>query len=273
MSGVETAPEPAKKIIVELDDVWVRFNEKWVLKSIFLQCFEREILGIVGPNGGGKTTLLNVILGLLEPQKGTVRLFGRRPDTASRCDIGYLPQISHAKRSFPVSALDVVLMGLYSRMGILRRPGRKEKKLALNLLEQVDMADHAGRPFGVLSGGQQQRVHIARALASGPKLLVLDEPSTGIDSVAQEDFYELLAEIRDGQGIAAIMVSHDIGVISAHTDRVACLNRELHYHGEPEFCFSSELQHRVFGKDLRFMLHDPECVTCSERHKAHDESL
>ena len=110
MSGAETAAESAKTVIVELDDVWMRFNEKWVLKSIFLKCFEREILGIVGPNGGGKTTLLNVILGLLEPEKGTVRLFGRRPDTRSRLNIGYLPQISHAKRSFPVSVLDVVLM-------------------------------------------------------------------------------------------------------------------------------------------------------------------
>ena len=273
MNSVETAVESEKTIIAELDDVWVRFNEKWVLKSIFLKCFEREILGIVGPNGGGKTTLLNVVLGLLAPEKGSVRLFGRRPDTRSRLDIGYLPQISNAKRSFPVSVLDVVLMGLYSRLGLFHRPGWKEKKLGMNLLEQVAMADHAKRPFGVLSGGQQQRVNIARALASGPRLLVLDEPSTGIDSVAQEDFYELLATLRDDQGISAIMVSHDIGVISAHTDRVACLNRELHYHGEPDFCFSPELQHKVFGKDLHFMLHDPGCATCSRRHKDHDGSV
>jgi len=134
----------------------------------------------------------------------------------------------------------------------------------------VDMLDHAQRPFGDLSGGQQQRVNIARALASEPKLLVLDEPSTGIDSVAQEDFYELLAEIRDKQGISAIMVSHDIGVITSHADRVACLNRELHYHGEPDFCFSPELQQKIFGKDLKVMVHDASCATCAKRHVQHD---
>ncbi len=259
-----------KDVIVDLDDVWMRYGERWVLKSVYFKCFAGEILGIVGPNGGGKTTLLNVILGLVRPEKGTVRLFGRKPDKRSRLEVGYLPQISHAERSFPVTVLDVVLMGMYNRLGILKRPNRKNKGVATNLLAQVDMADHADRPFGNLSGGQQQRVNIARALASNPKLLVLDEPSTGIDSVAQEEFYELLAKIRDHQGISAIMVSHDIGVITSHADRVACLNRELHYHGEPEFCFSSELQHKIFGKDLKVMIHDSKCVTCFQRHE-HDD--
>lgn len=269
-----TAPDLSEKTnpppLVELDDVWLRYEEKWVLTSIFFKCFAGEILGVVGPNGGGKTTLLNVILGLVRPQRGTVRLFGRKPDKRSRQQIGYLPQISNAVRSFPVAVLDVVLMGLYGRLGVFRRPQAIQKAAALNLLAKVNMADHARRPFGELSGGQQQRVKIARALASEPKLLILDEPSTGVDSVAQEDFYELLAELRDEQGLSAIMVSHDIGVITSHADRVACLNRELHYHRAPDFCFSDDLQRRIFGRDLKVMIHDPKCATCSRRH-AHDD--
>jgi len=270
VTRLEAPLENERAVIAELSDVWVRYDERWVLKAIHLQCFAGEILGIVGPNGGGKTTLLNVILGLIRPEKGTVRLFGRRPDKHSRLEVGYLPQISHAERTFPVTVLDVVLMGLYNRLGIIKRPGRGHKAAAMALLDQVNMLEHAQRPFGDLSGGQQQRVNIARALASEPKLLVLDEPSTGIDSVAQEDFYELLAQIRDKQGISAVMVSHDIGVITSHADRVACLNREIHYHGEPDYCFSPELQQKIFGKDLKVMVHDARCATCALRHEPHD---
>lgn len=265
----QTAPitkDNSDHILVDLHDVWLAYNGKWVLKSIFFKCYPNEIVGIVGPNGGGKTTLLNVILGLVRPQKGSVQLFGRQPDKRSRLEIGYLPQVSHAERSFPVTVMDVVLMGLYNRLGLFSRPDKNSKRVAIDLLAQVNMADHAETLFGVLSGGQKQRVNIARALASKPKLLVLDEPSTGVDSVAQEDFYELLASFRNEQGISVIMVSHDIGAITSHADRVACLNRELHYHGEPDSCFTSEMTQKVFGKEHKFIVHDSTCVTCYQRH-------
>ena len=128
------------------------------------------------------------------------------------------------------------------------------------------MAEHAGKPFGSLSGGQQQRIHIARALVSKPKLLLLDEPSTGVDSVAQEDFYILLANLRDESGLSVIMVSHDIGVITSYADRVACLNTEVHYHGGPDLCLSPEIMEKVFGKDLKIMVNDSRCATCSKRY-------
>ena len=263
-------PKSTKEPIVELKDVWVAYDGKWVLKSIYLNCYASEIFGIVGPNGGGKTTLLNVILGLVNPQKGSVRLFGNKPDKNGRLEIGYLPQISHADRLFPVTVLDVVLMGLYNRIGLFRRPDRRNKNMAMDLLSHVNMADHAKRPFAVLSGGQQQRVNIARAMASKPKLLILDEPSTGVDSVAQEDFYELLAKFRNEQGISVIMVSHDIGVITSHADRVACLNVQLHYHDAPDSCFSMEIAKKVFGEDLKVIVHDPKCATCYRSHENHD---
>lgn len=266
MSATAARPQQTTPL-VELEDVWVRYDEKWVLKSIHFSCDPGKILGIVGPNGGGKTTLLNVILGLIRPEKGNVQLFGRIPDRSSRQEVGYLPQISRADRAFPVTVLDVVLMGLYNRLGMFHRPGRRSIAAAKELLDRVNMADQADRPFGALSGGQQQRVQIARALASQPRLLILDEPATGIDSVAQEDFYELLAKFRDEQGISAIMVSHDIGVITSHADQVACLNREIHYHGEPEFCLSPEIQRKVFGDHMKVMVHDPACASCSQRHR------
>jgi zinc transport system ATP-binding protein len=271
MTEQKIDPEPHRFPIVDIDDVWVRFNHgKWILKSIYLQCFSGEILGIVGPNGGGKTTLLNVILGAVHPEKGSVKLFGSPPHKMNRLDIGYLPQISRADRSFPVSAIDVVLMGLYKRMGLLHRVGPKNKLEAMKLLEKVNMADQAQATFGTLSGGQQQRVNIARALASSPKLLILDEPSTGVDSVAQEDFYELLVKLRDEQNMTIIMVSHDIGVITAHADQIACLNTQIHYHGKPDIDLSPDIQQKIFGKNLQIMIHDDKCLTCFKRHEEHD---
>jgi len=256
--------------LVDIDDVWVRYNGKWVLKSIYLQCFSGKILGIVGPNGGGKTTLLNVILGTVHPNKGSVKLFGHPPNKNSRLDIGYLPQISHADRSFPVTVIDVVLMGLYNKIGLLHRVNRKSKAEAMALLEKVNMSEQAQMIFGTLSGGQQQRVNIARALASKPKLLILDEPSTGIDSVAQEDFYELLVTLRDEQNMAVIMVSHDIGVITSHADQIACLNTQIHYHGRPDIALPPDIQQKIFGRNLHIMIHDDKCLTCFKRHENHD---
>ena len=270
MKNSAAGVEDEKDIFVNLHDVWVAYDGKWILKSIYLKCYAGEIFGIVGPNGGGKTTLLNVILGLVRPKKGSAQLFGRNPDKRSRLEVGYLPQISHADQSFPVTVLDVVLMGLYNRIGLFRRPNQKDKADAMTLLSQVNMAEHAKRPFGVLSGGQQQRVNIARALASKPSLLVLDEPSTGVDSVAQEDFYDLLAKLRDEQGISVIIVSHDIGVITSHADRVACLNVQLHYHGEPDSCFTSDITQKAYGKDLKVIVHDSKCATCYHWDHKHD---
>ena len=272
MTPAQTMISPEPDLLVDISDVWVRFDGKWVLKSIYLQCFEGEILGIVGPNGGGKSTLLKVILGLIEPERGSVLLFGRKPGNQARLHVGYLPQISHAERSFPVTALDVVLMGLYRQMGLFTRFRKAHRQLAMEKLALVGMADHADKHFGILSGGQQQRVQIARTLVSEPRLLVLDEPSTGVDSVGQEDFFELLAILRDSsQRISVIMVSHDIGVVTSHADRVACLNREIHYHGETtDSDMDSDIHRRVFGRNLKVMVHDPRCVSCNMRHMDDD---
>lgn len=254
-----------KETFVSLDDVWVRYNDKWALKSINLTCQQGEIIGVVGPNAGGKSTLLNVILGLIIPEKGAVKLFGHKPNKCGRLNVGYLPQISHANVSFPVTVLDVVLMGLYNKTGFFKKPSQDDKATAMAQLAMVKMDNHAGKIFGILSGGQQQRVNIARALVSKPKLLLLDEPATGIDSVAQEDFYELLAKLRDEWKISVIMVSHDIGVITAHADRIACLNIQIHYHSESDSCFETEIMKKIYGRNLKVMIHDPKCSTCDSK--------
>ncbi len=263
-SALQTDP------LVNLQDVWVSYDDRWVLKSIYLTCHAGEILGVVGPNGGGKSTLLKVILGLLTPDKGSVTLFGRKPDKVSRMRVGYLPQISLADRSFPVRVKDVVMMGLYHKMGLFTRFRRAHEEAALSQLDRVGMADHAERQFGVLSGGQQQRVNIARALVADPRLLILDEPSTGVDSVAQDEFYELLARLRDEKGLSVIMVSHDIGVITTHADQVACLNRQIHYHGDPTGYLQPEIRDQFLGRDLKVMVHDAHCISCRMRHMDHD---
>ncbi len=259
-------------LVVELRGVWSRYDRSWVLRNVSLSCPAGSIFGIVGPNGAGKTTLIKIILGLIVPDRGEVLVLGRPPQKLGkdRSRIGYLPQISLAHRDFPVTAIDVVLMGRYSALGFFRRPGAADRARALEILELVGMADRANSPFGTLSGGQQQRVGIARALVGDPRLLLLDEPSTGIDTVGQESFYRLLEDLRNRLGLAVIMVSHDIGVVTAHTDHIACLNRTIHYHGKPDGCLDREILERTYGsKGLQVVVHDSQCPTCEDEKGGH----
>jgi len=251
---------------VDLKDVWVRFNADWVLKGVNVDLPAGKIFGVVGPNGGGKTTLLKAMIGLIKPQKGRVLIFGQDPQNSrfNRSVIGYLPQLQNFYPNFPVNALDVVLMGLYKKKGLISRINSRDKQIALKALSFVGMEQNASRLFGELSGGQQQRVSIARALVSQPRLLILDEPATGVDIVAQESFYQLLADMRDQVGITIIIVSHDIGVISAYVDSIACLRQVIHYHGSPKECLDSGMVTKVFGHEINVILHDEHCFTCDK---------
>ncbi len=248
--------------VVEVKDVWARYDSNVVLEAVNFELNEAEIAAVVGPNGGGKSTLLKIILGIKSYFRGEVLVFGKPPAEARR-EIGFLPQISTYKRHFPVSALDVVLMGRYGRLGLFRRPGKEDRAKALELLHEVGLGHLEKRPFGSLSGGQQQRVGIARALASEPRLLLLDEPATGVDVVAQESFFRFLEKFRKERGLSVIIVSHEIGVIAPIVDRVAWLNRVIHYYGAPENAMRQpEIMEKTFGKDIRFLVHDMQCATC-----------
>ena len=242
--------------------VSVRFGQIEALRDISLTLREKEIVSIVGPNGGGKTTLIHAILGFVKPDAGSITVLGRAPsDIQQSGRIGYLPQIKEIERRFPVSAGDIVAMSRYAKKSFGKRLTEEDRRIIHDSLDMVGMAHAAPHHFGSLSGGQQQRVLIARALAGEPEMLVLDEPSTGLDAVAQDSFYHLLKEIRDRRGLTILMVSHDIGMVSGFVDRIACLNRQLHYHGKPGKDVPDMLA-RAFGPHMNVLVHDAECKTC-----------
>ncbi|MHC1592874.1 MAG: metal ABC transporter ATP-binding protein [Methermicoccaceae archaeon] len=215
--------------IISLKDVWVYFDDAPILEDVALSIRQNDFLAIIGPNGGGKTTLLKVILGLITPDKGEVKVFGKTPEEGRKL-IGYLPQYTLFNPDFPVSVLDVVIMGRYN--GTFKSYSEKDKQIALDALKTVGMLEFKDRQIGRLSGGQIQRVFVARAIAREPKMLLLDEPMASIDPEMQKSFYNLLSELK--KKMAIVLVTHDIGVVSVYVDEIACLNRKLFYHGAQE---------------------------------------
>jgi len=248
---------------IDIRNLTVTLSGREILSDINLDLEEGKFLGIVGPNGGGKTTFLRVILGLVKPSAGEVLVLGKEPkEMVKRGAFGYLPQHLNVDPDFPATARDVALMGLAGRAGLFRRPSGKDIQKAEEMLATMGMSGYENHTFGSLSGGQQQRVSIARALISDPKLLILDEPSTGIDVVGQEDFYHLLKGIQKRLDLSIIMVSHDIGVISTYVDEIACLNRTLHYHGNPLGAFNDEVLRELYGKSMEILMHSTLCERC-----------
>jgi zinc transport system ATP-binding protein len=220
--------ESPNGIIVELKNIFFSYGSMPVLEDVSFTIHERDFLAIIGPNGGGKTTILQIILGLLAPDSGEIRVFGSNPKTG-RHRIGYVPQLFLSDLDFPISVLDVVLMGRLGRNRLLRRYSKSDRSTALDALRKVGMEGCGDRQIGELSGGQRQRVYIARALTSEPRILMLDEPLSSIDTRWQNSFYELLKELSGEMAI--ILVTHDVGALSSYVEQVACLNRKLYYHG------------------------------------------
>ena len=216
------------KEVVRLDDIWVHYDGIPALEGITLSVEPNKLLGIIGPNGGGKTTLLKVILGLIKPTRGKVTVMGQPPEKG-RKSIGYISQYNPFDRDFPISVSDVVLMGRYGKTGLYRRYSEEDKRAVKEALKTVDMLNYQNRQVGRLSGGEQQRVFIARALATDPKIMLFDEPTASIDSNMQAEFYELIKSLK--QRMAIVLVSHDISAVSIYVDQIACLNHQLFYHG------------------------------------------
>jgi zinc transport system ATP-binding protein len=235
---------------VELTGVSAGYDGVAAVEDVTLRVEAGEFLGVVGPNGGGKSTLLKVMLGLLQPFSGEVRLLGGMP-ARERVRVGYVPQFASFSRDFPVSVREVVLMG---RLGVSRswfRHSREDRAIADRCLRETEISDLASRPIGEISGGQFQRVLIARALASTPQLLILDEPTANIDPRVERDLFELLRDIN--RDLTVIVVSHDIGFVSDYVSRVACLNRRLICHTtEP---LSGETMARLYGHPVRRVDH------------------
>lgn len=217
--------------VIELNDVSLSINGHLVLRDVSLSVKKGNFLALIGPNGGGKTTLLRLMLGLQSPNTGIIRVFGRAPLAVSH-RIGYVPQDVHINKRFPISAQDVVLMGKL-KPGLGRgRPSAADREAAERALAQLGMATLGDRHIGNLSGGQRQRVFIARALVSEPEILLLDEPTASIDTGGQSELYKLLKALNLSTTI--VIVSHDVMALSSYVKSIACVNGCVHYYNEPE---------------------------------------
>jgi zinc transport system ATP-binding protein len=250
-----TANNPA----VEIEGVSFSYGRETVLENVSLMLPDHLLLGIIGPNGAGKTTLIKLITGLLRPDKGEIRVLGKPPGAAGGL-VGYVPQRTAFDPAFPATVLEVVRMGRLSRERIGRRFDDSDDAASLAALKQAGLSGLERRRIGELSAGQRQRVLLARALAASPRLLILDEPLSGVDIGLEEGFYDLLLGLR--RSMAIILISHDVGVVARAVDRIACLNRRLYYHddkaealksldkvyGCPVDIIAHGVPHRVFGE-------------------------
>ncbi len=223
--------ENSPSTVISLDGVWVRFDQTTVLEGIDLSVPRGDYLAILGPNGGGKTTLLRTILGLVKPDKGKVRVLGK-PPSRSRDRIGYVPQYTRYDRDFPISVWDVALMGRLPHNAHVSGYSNVDEEKVMEALEAVDIQDLRDRQIDELSGGQRQRLFIARALAVEPEILLLDEPTSSIDTRVQTSVFDLLADLN--REITIMLVTHDLSVVSTRVKRVACLNRKLIVHDEKQ---------------------------------------
>lgn len=236
---------------IECKQISVWYDSVCALDNVTLTVPEGDFLGIIGPNGGGKSTLLKSLLGLITPNKGSIEIFGNSPAEASRL-VGYVPQFSRFDRRFPASVLDVALMGrLPSHLPAFFTYSKQDYQFVESVLEQLAIHDLKDRQIGQLSGGQMQRVLIARALAAEPRLLLLDEPTASVDSRSKDQIYALLKDLN--RNLTIVIVTHDVGVISSHIRTIACLNQSLHYHGETEL--TDSLVEKVFGCPVELVAH------------------
>jgi zinc transport system ATP-binding protein len=245
---------------IELNHVSFQYDAKTsVLEDINLTMTRGEFMGLVGPNGSGKSTMIKIILGLLAPQHGEVKLFGEPIQNFKDWSrVGYVSQKANSfNTGFPATVFEVVSTGLFGKMGLFRWLGKKEKSQIHLAIELVGLQDLTYRNIGKLSGGQQQRTFIARALVSNPDLLILDEPTVGVDAESVDRFFELLEHLHEHVGISMMLVSHDIGVITSKVSQVACLNKKLFFHGDPdEFADQQEsILSAAYGHEVKLLEH------------------
>lgn len=246
------------KTIVRLADVNFSYNHELALDKISLEIKRGDFVGIIGPNGSGKTTLLKIILGLLKPKSGDVYLFSQKMSDFNQWQkIGYLPQkATFFKTHFPITVEEVVSLGRISQSKFFYKFKEKDYEAVRKALQVVQMEKYAKKLISDLSGGEQQRIFIAKALASGPELLILDEPTTGVDVKAKEKFYQLLKQLNEELNLTLVLISHDIDVICKEVKTVLCLNRKLVYHGTAKKFIKDDYLTKLYGKNVRFIPHN-----------------
>ncbi|NLM21588.1 MAG: ABC transporter ATP-binding protein [Peptococcaceae bacterium] len=254
------------KLAIEIHNLAVYYGQTPALTNVCLEVAEGDYLGIIGPNGGGKSTLLKAILGLVPVAEGSVRIYGQSP-SHSRALIGYVPQFAAMDKNFPITLFEVVLTGrLRKRLTPFFRYSSQDKDITYELLARVGLADLANRQIAELSGGEFQKMLLARALALNPKILLLDEPTANVDAVSRDQIFSLLAELNKDMTI--ILVTHDLLAISSEVHRLACLNGKLVYHGEPEI--NEDIVNSLYGCPVDLIAHGVPHRVLRE-HKEHDQ--
>lgn len=235
--------------IISLESVCFSYSSEEVIKNVSLEIHKGDYVGLIGPNGGGKSTLLKLMLGILTPNDGEIKLFGKQIKKFKAWDkIGYVPQRTHIDTNFPVTVEEIVAMGRYGKRGLFHFPNNEDKEKVLQALTQVDMQEFKDRQISDLSGGQQQRVFIARALATEPEVIFLDEPTVGVDVKTQKQFYSLLRKLNRELDLTLILVSHELDVVAHEATELGYINRTLEYYGNPEEFLKGEYFHSLIGK-------------------------
>jgi zinc transport system ATP-binding protein len=236
-----------------MKDLWFSYDGDPVLEGVNLSIPRGDFVSMVGPNGGGKTTLLKLMLGLLRPARGEVRVFGKPPD-AARPRVGYMPQYTQLDPQFPATVMYVALMGRLGHGKPFGRYSRQDREIVARALDQVGLCDVLRKPFSSISGGQRQRLFIARALACEPDLLLLDEPTANLDVVMGGDLYELLRTLNET--LTVVTVSHDIGFVSMVVKSVVCVKRKVFMHPTSEI--TGEMINALYGSPVRMVRHNGE---------------
>ncbi len=250
--------------IIELQQVSAGYSDDIILRNVNLAIRENDFIGVIGPNGGGKTTLVRVIIGLLKPLTGKVIYHQQEGASPHKRLIGYLPQVSHTDREFPITVLNVVLSGLAGRAKLFNHFTKPQTAKAREMLDAMGIGDLAEKNIGELSGGQLQRVFLCRAIVSDPRLLILDEPNTFVDNKFESDLYKTLRELNSRMAI--MIVSHDVGTITYFVKTIACVNRELHYH---ESNIISQEQLAAYNCPIQIIAHGEIPHTILKAHNHH----
>ncbi len=246
----------SRETVIQAQDVSLAYGDTVAVRDVSLSVSQGEFLGLIGPNGSGKTTLLHLLLGMKQPDSGSIELFGEPVeafDDGSR--IGYVPQRSADRGgTMPVTVWETVVMGRFSHAG-RSRLSKHDYTVAIEAMERVDIDDLAGRRLGTLSGGQRQRALIARALASNADILALDEPTVGVDAGSRDNFFKLLNNLNQ-QGMTILLIEHDLEVVTEHVDTVACLSTELYHHGDTHSFLESDAIVEAYGQEINLLRHD-----------------
>lgn len=235
--------------MIELRGIRCGYDDKLVFEGVDLSIPRGLYTGIVGPSGSGKTTLLKVVLGVVDVTTGDVLVAGDRINGSTSRGIGYVPQVETVNWNFPVTVEQVVLMGRYREMGWLPWPTREDRRVALDLLEHLGIRQYADRQIRALSGGEQQRVFLARALISRPRVLILDEPTSGVDLKTQHHILHLLSQLNR-EGVTIILTTHDLNSVARHLPWVICFNRGVVAQGDPQDVFTSEILSQTYNSEM-----------------------